>query len=428
MARPGTGARGQLPVIAQQMNAIRDDFIAEVFAAMKRDIPGLNYDSRMLSLWRGSLTEHVVAGIHYLERDPPEPFLDAPAAGLAYARAAAQRDTPLSALVRAHRIGHARFLQRAMQFVALLDAPQRVPAMIELVNRCSCFVDVIGDQLIVAYEQEHDRWVSRRSGLQQQWVTDVLGGTPIDVQRAEMVLGYQLDGLHVAALLWADATMTARDVAALFEKTTALLAGELQAAGRSLMVPTDEREARLWFSLTPGRDKTVVVDQERVRSAFKSAGIDANLAFGRLEAGLDGFRTSLKQAERARAVALAGGDHPRDRVVFYADVAPIALMASDPDELRRFVADVLGDLDVDDERNRWLRETLRQFLARNRSYLATAESMMLHRNTIQYRVAQAMERCGQNFDDPEAVFKVQMALEVCRWTGPTVPRGVAPAR
>ena len=84
---------------------------------------------------------------------------------------------------------------------------------------------------------------------------------------------------------------------------------------------------------------------------------------------------------------------------------------------------MLGDLSVDDERNGWLRETLREFLARNRSYVATADAMILHRNTIQYRVAQAMELCGQNLDDPDAVFKVQIALEVCRWMAPAVLRG-----
>ncbi|GLC07932.1 hypothetical protein Mkiyose1384_28830 [Mycobacterium kiyosense] len=400
------------------MDAIREDFIADLFESMQKQISGLDYDGRMLMMWRASLTESVVAGIHYLERDQAEPFLEAPAAALAYTRAAAQRGTPLSALVRAHRLVHARFLEQAMQFVALLDAAQRVPAIVELVNRCACVVDVVADQLIVAYEQEHDRWVSRRSGLQQQWVTDLLAGTPIDVQRAEMVLGYRLDGVQIAAVMWADTALTNRDVAALFDKAASLLAGELLAVGRSLMVPTDEREARLWFSPAPGR----VVQPTQARAAFESAGIEVRLAFGRVEHGLDGFRTSLRQAERAKAVALAGGDHPCDRVVCYGDIAPIALLASDPEELRRFVADVLGDLDVDDERNRWLRETLREFLLRNRSYVATAESMSLHRNTIQYRVGQAMERCGQDFDDPDAVLKVQLALEVCRWMGRVVLR------
>ncbi|OOK66350.1 pucR C-terminal helix-turn-helix domain protein [Mycobacterium kansasii] len=107
------------------------------------------------------------------------------------------------------------------------------------------------------------------------------------------------------------------------------------------------------------------------------------------------------------------------RVVCYDDVAPIALMP------RRGCVAVLrrrgtGELSVDNERNEWLRETLREFLVRNRSYVTTAEAMLLHRNTIQYRVAQAMELCAGSFDDPDAVFRVQVALEICRWMAPAV--------
>ena len=99
-----------------------------------------------------------------------------------------------------------------------------------------------------------------------------------------------------------------------------------------------------------------------MRRAFESAGIRARLPFGRVEDGLTGFRTSLKQAERVKAVAVAGGDRQSARVGFYSEVAPIALMAGDVDELRRFVSDVLSDLGVDDERGGWLRETMREFL------------------------------------------------------------------
>jgi DNA-binding PucR family transcriptional regulator len=308
-----------------------------------------------------------------------------------------------------------------MQYVSLLEPAQQVPTIIELVNRSAVVIDVVADQLILAYEQEHDRWVSRRSGLQQRWATELLAGAPINVQRAEKVLGYRLDGAHIAAVVWVDSAVSTREVVALFDQVCSLVAAQLGAAGRSLMVPTDEREARLWFSPASAR-KERALDLSRVRTAFESAGIRARLAFGRLEEGLSGFRASLKQAERAKAVALAGEGRRSARVVFYNEVAPVAMMASDVDQLRRFVSDVLGDLGVDDERNGWLRETLREFLARNRSYVATADAMILHRNTIQYRVAQAMELCGQSFDDPDAVFKVQTALEVCRWMGPAVLR------
>ena len=402
------------------MNAIRDDFVAETFEVMKTEIRGLNHDARMLDLWKASLTEAVDAGIAYLAQGMPEHMPDAPEASLVYARAAAQRDVPLSALVRAHRIGSGLFLEAAMGFVSLLEPAQRVPTITDLVNRANRFVDLVADQLIMAYEQEHDRWVSRRGGLEQRWVSEVLAG-PVDVKRAEKGMRYRLDGLHLAAVVWADAAVVNRDVVALFDQARSLVAAELGAAGRSLMVPTDEREARLWFSVTTPQ-KVRALTRLRVRTAFESAGIRARLAFGRAEEGLSGFRASLKQAERVKAVALAGGDRPHARVVFYNEVAPIALMASDMEELRRFISDILGELSVDDERSKWLRDTLREFLAHNRSYVATAEAMILHRNTIQYRVAQAMELCGQSFDDPDAVFKVQTALEVCRWMAPTVLR------
>jgi len=371
-----------------------------------------------MDMWRASLTENVLAAIHYLDRDAPTALLEAPPAALAYARASAQRDVPLAPLVRAQRLGQARFLEVAMQYVSLLEPEQRVPTITELVNRSSRIIDLLADQLIAAYEEEHDLWVSRRSGLQQQCVGEVLTGTPVDVQRAEKVLRYQLDGVHFAAVVWVDTEVPADDVVALFDQVRTLVAAELDRVGGSLMVPTDEHEARLWFSVWDGR----TFDPSRLRTAFESAGIRARLACGQLGEGLRGFRMSLKQAELVKAVAHAGADRHSARVVFYDDVAPVALMAGDVDALRAFVADVLGDLSVDDERNEWLRETLREFLVRNRSYVATADAMILHRNTIQYRVAQAMELCGQSFDDPDAVLKVQIALEACRWMAPAVLR------
>jgi DNA-binding PucR family transcriptional regulator len=403
------------------MKAIRDDFIPELFETMKAEIRGLNHDARMLELWKASLTENIDAGVDFLSRGMPDYLPEAPTAALVYARAAAQRDVPLSSLVRAHRIGTARFLGVAMGFVSLLEPAERVATITDLVNRLNRFTDLVADQLTIAYEQEHDRWVRRRGGLEQRWVSEVLAGGPVDVKRAEKALRYRLDGLHLAAVLWVDAAVVARDVVALFDQVRSLVATEVGAVGHSLMVPTDEREARLWFSVRT-RPKERPLIRSRVRAAFEAAGIQARLACGRAEDGLHGFRASVKQAERVKAVVLAGGDRPSSRVVFYSDIAPIALMASDLDELRRFTTDVLGELAVDDERNKWLRETLREFLARNRSYVATADAMILHRNTIQYRVAQAMELSGQRFDEPDAVFRVQMALEACRWMGSAVLR------
>lgn len=95
--------------------------------------------------------------------------------------------------------------------------------------------------------------------------------------------------------------------------------------GGSLLVPTDEREARLWFSVWEDR----AGDPSRLRAAFESAGIRARLACGQTADGLRGFRASLKQAELVKAVVHAGGARRGARVVCYDDVAPIALIAGD---------------------------------------------------------------------------------------------------
>lgn len=218
---------GPISVIARHMQLIRDDFISELFDKMKAEIRGLDYDARMADLWRASITENFVTAVHYLDRDTPQSLVEAPAAALAYARAAAQRDIPLSGLVRAHRLGHARFLEVAMQYVSLLEPADRVSTIIELVNRSARLVDLVADQLIVAYEHEHDRWLSRRSGLQQQWVSELLADTPVDVPRAERALGYRLDGVHIAAVVWVDSAVPIGDVVAQFDQVRCLLAGEL---------------------------------------------------------------------------------------------------------------------------------------------------------------------------------------------------------
>lgn len=208
MAQVGGEAGGSpISVIARRMDTLRDQFIAEVFDTMKNEIQGLDYDSRMLDMWEASITENYVAAVHYLERDAPTSLLEAPPAALAYARAAAQRDVPLAPLVRAHRLGHARFLEVAMQYVSLLEPAQRVPTIVELVNRSSRIVDLVADQMIVTYEEEHERWLSRHGGLRQQMVSELLAGTPVDVQRAEKLLRYRLDGMHVAAVIWVDAAV-----------------------------------------------------------------------------------------------------------------------------------------------------------------------------------------------------------------------------
>lgn len=405
-----------MSVIAREMDRIREDFIAEVFEEIKAENRDLGYDAAMLDLWRASLTDSVVAGIEFLAKGATDDWLEAPAASVAYVRAAARRDVPLSVLVRAHRIVHSRFLEAATRFVALVEPARQVPTIVDLVSRSASFVDAVADQLTVSYELERDECVGDRGGRQS--ADEARDNIPVAAQVADSVLTYPLDGVHIAAALWVDELVAPAEVVASFDRVRRAVAAAVGAVNGTLLVPTQDREARLWFALDDAGKPEI--DQSRVRTAFESTGVRAGLAFGRVQDGQSGFRASLKQAERVKAVAFAGRGRSEARVVFYREVAPIALMAGDLDELRCFVTDVLGELAHDDERTGWLRETLREFLSRNRSHVATAEVMRLPPNIIREAVTRAMHLCGHSFDDPDVVLRVQIALEVCRWMAPAL--------
>ncbi|ULP44442.1 helix-turn-helix domain-containing protein [Mycobacterium lentiflavum] len=407
-----------MSVIAREMDRIRDGFIAEVFEEIKAENRDLNYDAAMLELWRASLTDSVVAGIEFLAKGAPPEWFQAPAASVAYVRAAARRDVPLSVLVRAHRIVYARFLEAATRFVALVEPVRQVPTIVDLVSRSASFVDAVADQLTVSYELERDECLGDGGGRQPLSDEQARDNVPVAAQVADSVLTYPLHGVHIAAALWVDELVPALDVVSSFDRVRRAVAAAVGAVNGTLLVPTHQREARLWFALD-GSGKPEI-DQFRVRTAFESAGVRAGLAFGRVEEGQSGFRASLKQAERVKAVAFAGRGRSDARVIFYSEIAPIALMAGDLDELRSFVIDVLGDLGHDDERCGWLRETLREFLSRNRNHVVTAEVMRLPPNIIQEAVTRAMQLCGHSLGDPDAMLQVQIALEACRWMAPAL--------
>jgi DNA-binding PucR family transcriptional regulator len=155
-------------------------------------------------------------------------------------------------------------------------------------------------------------------------------------------------------------------------------------------------------------------------AAASTAGLDGDIrvAFGDAAKGAPGFRLTHRQALAAQAVALAAG--PAPRVVTFGEVAPVAMMLGSADLLRAWVLSTLAGLAGDDEHHARLRETLLVFLQSGGSYKATAEQLMLHKNTVQYRIRKAEESLGrpvaQNRHD------VELARRASHWLGPTVLR------
>jgi len=96
------------------------------------------------------------------------------------------------------------------------------------------------------------------------------------------------------------------------------------------------------------------------------------------------------------------------------------MMLGSAELLRAWVLSTLADLATDDEHHARLRDTLLIFLRSGGSYKTTAEQLVLHKNTIQYRIRKAEESLGRPVGDNRQ--DVELALQACHWLGAAVLR------
>jgi DNA-binding PucR family transcriptional regulator len=127
-------------------------------------------------------------------------------------------------------------------------------------------------------------------------------------------------------------------------------------------------------------------DAAVARSVRDRSGVRA--AVGNPGAGVDGFRETRRQADRAYVVATTGSN-VSDQVVRYRDVGMVALLAADADAARRFVDEELGALAGNDAASAALRTTLLTFLRHGSRHVDTANALYLHRNTVAERLKRA---------------------------------------
>ncbi|MFF4397062.1 PucR family transcriptional regulator [Streptomyces sp. NPDC001480] len=417
VGRSADGAPDPVVLVAQVMQERRDEVIAKLVATTEAEIAQLEHDEPLHGLLEASITENIVTALHVIINRIDPQTVDAPASAVSYARRLAQRDVPLSALLRAYRLGHAQSLDLILGEAVRLGLPDPANTVITLVSLSSAYVDRVSDQIGRVYEEERERWVGTRGMLRQYWVSQLLDNPRVDLRQAQAALDYRLSGNHLAVEGWLHGTTATTDPTAVFDRLASLLSTVLHAHGRPLLVHTDEAGVRIWLAVR--RDRPV--DPDTIAAELADAALPVRVALGTVRPDLDGFRRSTRAAARAKALALsAGAGTPA--VVAFTRVAPVALLVQEPRELADFVFDTLGELAVDDRRRELLRETLRVYLATNRSYAATADQLMVHRNTVHYRIQRAVDHYDLDLD--ANAFDLHFALTICRWHGSKVLRRV----
>jgi DNA-binding PucR family transcriptional regulator len=388
--------------IGERLASVTGDVQAVIEAA----IPALQADDSA-SLLQASIGQNLDTALRALIDAHTPDLIEAPPAAVDYARRLAQQDVPAVLLIRAYRVGQARFLRHCIEELLHESSGDHLEglATLEMIETVSDYVDRVVEQVLTAFGQARDDWLRDRSAVLAMRVRELLRSRPIDVAATEHALSYRLDQHHVGIVAWVDEPAAA-DALERIRRVIGPFGRDLGSGAAPLVVPADESSAWAWIASKLSMAKAKELD------AATTSEPTVSLAVGEPARGIDGFRRSHRQAMSARGVALAAGDQ-RSSITPFVEVAPIAMLCADLDSARAWIHETLGQLAVDTSRNEGLRETARVFLQTGGSYTATAEQMFLHRNTAQYRVRKAEEVRGRPLRDGR--LDVELALLACHW-------------
>lgn len=393
---------------------------AGLVESIVREMPELAADKPIEELLTASVIANVSTALDVFENgEQVDP--EAPAAAVEYARRLAQRGVPISALLRAYRLGQAGFQQRMIQGIsAETDRPVTVvEASMELSTVTFGYVDRISERVVAAYQSERDRWMRNRGAVRSARVMAILADGAVDVAEAETALGYPLRQTHRGAVVWVDDGAAQQDRLTRLERLIGKLAAHYGSDRAPLVIAPDDSTIWAWLPMpSRGFDRTAIASMTVSEGTW--------IALGDPGPGVDGFRLTHRQARQAQVVAMAADSAHRAAVTESSKAGLVALMCSDLDAVRAWVLHVLGPLAIDDDSTARLRDTVRSFLSAGGSYTAAAQELMLHKNTVQYRIRKAEQARGRPLADGRP--DVEVALLAVHVLGSTVLQPVPPSR
>jgi DNA-binding PucR family transcriptional regulator len=416
MAAEHPEAAKQLSVVAENVGSQLPEVSRDIEKYVIAEIPELRGDATLIKILQATIAENAATLLHVFENDMPLDKIEGPAAALEYARRLAQRDIPLSTLIRAHRIGNWRFLQWCLDELNRQDADDELSTATNrrMLQMSFGYNDRITEQVIVVYQQERDHWLLSQTAARVARVRDILTEKNVDLNRAEPALGYRLRQHHLGLVAWLPTLKGEGAGLALLDRITTEIARKLDCSARPLFVPQDAVLSWAWLPLGSRSE----VSWEQLSNVIEHSDPSVHVCAGSVGYGIEGFRSTHRQAVRTQELAAAASPVPQ--FTDFSTVAPIALMATNIDDMRAWVWGILGPLAVDDENSARLRETAQIFLDTGSSYTATASAQILHKNTVQYRIRKAEEIMGRPVQKGHT--DLEVALRAVHYLGSTLLR------
>lgn len=301
-------------------------------------------------------------------------------------------------ILHAFRAGQSIGWQKWMTITfQLTDDPKLLKELLEFSSiSMAYYVDETIRALAGQIALERKRLSQDMQADQREVIDLVLNHEPITEQVASQRLGYRLDGVHRAFIIWSDGGEGAESLLDDVVQTCIRAAGEK----RALSIVANGGTRWIWY---PGKD----VDTEQLKNDL--AGVSAvRVAMGWPHGGLEGFRRSHQEAIRTQQIMSRAGH--KEQFADFEQVRLFSLFTREDAPIRSFVEDTLGALLDADE---ILQKSVYVFLQTGCNAARAAQILGLHRNTLNRHMDRAEELLPQPLD--ACRIQVGVALEILRW-------------
>ncbi len=373
--------------VAESLKTRAPAVLDRVRHAVNDGVPELQHidDPDLSKACRRAFGANVHAVLNQLRGDV-DGAAEAPLAAVHHAVLWARQELPFDLLLRGYGVGQQAMLTEVLRAIEERGVPAELRHDV-VAHAANAVLESLGATLVratAAHDAERRARTATPLTRRVRLIEEVLDGTDRSV-----ALGYELGGPHLALFAWGD------------DPARALTAMCTKLERPMLLVQPEDRLAWGWIggSLDLGR--------ERLRSMFHHA-IEAGacFAFGTVESGIEGFRTSF---ERARLAHRFGARCDRPLTV-YSDIALEALCLRDEEHARSFTREQLGALAAVDAKSVALRATLTTYFAKASNAASCAVALGVHEGTVAYRLKSIEKLLGHPIADRRAELEIALRL------------------
>ena len=383
-------------LVVARLRARRGEVVQEIFARVRGDAfdHAGDEDAEYVAGLRAAVAAAVDYGLEGIERGE-EWAGPIPLVASEQARRAARVGVSLDTVLRRYVVGHTLLGEFVMEEAdrgerggRALDRRGALPGVLRaqaavLDRLLAAITSEYGDELKRAGRSPEQRRSERVRRLLERGARE---GSELDYE-----LDYDLAGWHLGVIaVGAGAPRAVRELAAGVDR-------------RLLSVGQGHESVWAWLG---GRERLAFAEVERIVSGTM-AGEGVVLAVGEPAKGIEGWRLTHQQAQAALVVALR---RPR-RFTRYADVALLASALKD-EALAKALLDVyIAPLEDSRGSGPVLCQTLRAYLAAERSVSSAAAALGVVRKTVESRMRTIEERLGRTLHPCPAELEVALLLD-----------------